>query len=424
MNALYLGLDLGTSGLRSAVVDETGAVVSTARAHYPEGTGAESWWSGAMACLTNQMDALRGIGRDPKHIAAMAVDGTSGSMVLTRADLTPVTQPLMYNSAGFKAEAQIIAKHAPKTHITRGENSALARALRLVSEDEGPTAAHLLHQADFIAAKLMGRGGLSDDNNALKTGYDPQTGRWPDWISQIGLPDALLPEVRPAGALGGPIAGDVARTLGLADNTRVHMGTTDSVAAFLAAAPLQPGVAVTSLGTTLAIKVMSEARIDAPEFGLYSHKLGQGWLVGGASNTGGGVLLAHFAPDEIAQLSQDVDPLSATPLDYYPLVKPGERFPINDPNFAPRLSPRPAADAAFLHGMLEGIARIERECYAKIAELGGPEITALYTAGGGAQNPVWKQIRERVLGLKITRAEVTEAAVGTARLLLQKPDGG
>lgn len=66
----------------------------------------------------------------------------------------------------------------------------------------------------------------------------------------------------------------------------IHAGTTDSIVAFLAAADPVPGAAVTSLGTTLAVKLMSDTRIKAPEMGLYAHRLGKGRLIGGASNTG------------------------------------------------------------------------------------------------------------------------------------------
>lgn len=63
-------------------------------------------------------------------------------------------------------------------------------------------------------------------------------------------------------------------------------GTTDSIAAFLAAGVDAPGQAVTSLGSTLAIKLLSETRVDDARYGVYSHRLGDSWLVGGASNTG------------------------------------------------------------------------------------------------------------------------------------------
>lgn len=418
MTSLSLGIDLGTSGIRSAVLDDAGVVVATARATYGAQAGdtidAHTWWVGAAECITSQIAALRALGRDPKDIARIGVDGTSGSMVLTDATLCPVSPALMYNSSGFDAEAARIATLAPDPHITRGSNSALARFLRLASHAQG--GAHLLHQADFIAAKLIGRGGYSDHNNALKTGFDPQDNSWPDWFEALD-PTNLLPEVLPAGAPAAPISKPVAHDFGLSPHTVIHVGTTDSVAAFLAAAPLRIGAAVTSLGTTLAVKMLCERRIDAPEIGLYSHKVGDGWLVGGASNTGGGVLRQFFSDDDLARLSAQIDPDTPSSLDYYPLTKPGERFPINDPHLPPRMDPRPNDDSAFLHGLLESIARIERRCYAEMSKRGAPAPNPLMAAGGGAQNAVWTAIRARVLGCPIQPARYTQAAVGTAKLI-------
>ncbi|MEM0936322.1 MAG: FGGY-family carbohydrate kinase [Pseudomonadota bacterium] len=421
MTGLSLGLDLGTSGIRSAVLDADGALLSTARAAYPANSSsridAEDWWRGARTCLEVQIAALAEMGIAPSEIRRIGVDGTSGSMVLTDAALAPVSQGLLYNSAGFEAEAQQIAAVAPDPHITRGANSALARALALRAEERDGRARHLLHQADFVAAKLMGQGGYSDHNNALKTGFDPDLGAWPDWLCNLFDGGAILPEALSAGAPAAPVSPDIARSLGLSPETMVHMGTTDSIAAFLASAPLEIGAAVTSLGTTLAVKMLSERRIDAPEIGLYSHRLGAGWLVGGASNSGGGVLRQFFSQAEIEALSAQIDPTVETDLDYYPLPKPGERFPINDPAFPPRLAPRPHNDADFLHGLFDGIARIEARCYAEIGSRGAPPVAALYTAGGGAKNTTWTAIRTRILQMPIKTADHTEACVGTARLI-------
>lgn len=72
--------------------------------------------------------------------------------------------------------------------------------------------------------------------------------------------------------------------------------------------------------------------------------------MGGASNTGGAVLRQYFTNDQLQQLSQRIDPDQPSGLDYYPLVNPGERFPVNDPALQPRLEPRPEDDALFLQG--------------------------------------------------------------------------
>ncbi|NRB04795.1 MAG: FGGY-family carbohydrate kinase [Rhodobacteraceae bacterium] len=418
--SLALGIDIGTSGVRSAVIDPDGRIIAMARASHlaqdPANIDATLWWTAVETCLTRQIEALREAGQNPADIAGLAVDGTSGSMVLTDANLRPVTRALMYNSKGFDTEAARIAKVAPKTHITQGSNSALARAMHLTSETRGP-AHHLLHQADYITAKLLGYGGYSDHNNALKTGFDPETEQWPDWTSAVFDPH-LLPKVMPVGANLGTMCGAVSQKFGFDNSVRVHAGTTDSIAAFLACAPMERGTAVTSLGSTLAIKILSETRIDDPRIGLYSHRLGNMWLVGGASNTGGAVLAHFFSPDEIAHLSAEIDPHTPSGLDYYPLLEPGERFPVNDPALAPRLSPRPESDAQFLHGIFEGIAQIEALSYREIEARGGPKPHQLFGAGGGSTNKTFAAIRHRALGLEPKSSEHSEAAIGATKLVL------
>jgi hypothetical protein len=92
------------------------------------------------------------------------------------------------------------------------------------------------------------------------------------------------------------------------------------------------------LGSTLAIKLLSTTRIDDARFGVYSHRLDDKWLVGGASNTGGAVLKQFFTDEQLQKLSEQINPMEASPLDYYPLKAVGERFPVADPNLVPRYS--------------------------------------------------------------------------------------
>ncbi|GKC60177.1 hypothetical protein Tco_1087775, partial [Tanacetum coccineum] len=108
-------------------------------------------------------------------------------------------------------------------------------------------------------------------------------------------------------------------------------GTTNSIAAFLAARATQPEKAVTSLGSTPEIKLLSTTRIEDARFRVYSHRLDDKWLVGGASNTGGAVLRQLFSDEQLENLSKQIDPMEPSLLDYYPLPAEGERFPIGDP---------------------------------------------------------------------------------------------
>ena len=416
---LALGIDIGTSGIRTAVVAEDGRVLGMARAGHGDHAAddparALGWWQAVEAAVAAQIAHLRDAGHDPLRIRDLAIDGTSGTMLLVDADLNPVTPALMYDSSGFGAAADIIAavrNRAPDPA------SAAARALHLVTLDRGAgRAVHLMHQADFILARFAGGAVGSDDNNALKLGWDPERTQWPGWLVDAGMPERLLPKIHRPGTALGPIARDVADALGLSPDLVVHAGTTDSIAAFLATGAAAVGDAVTSLGTTLALKLVSSRRIEDPARGVYSHRLGDAWLAGGASNTGGGALAAHFTPDAIAGLSARIDPNRPTGLDYYPLPRPGERFPVNDPGLAPRLSPRPDDPVVFLQAMMEGVAAIEAEGYRALVDLGAEPPTRIFTCGGGAQNAAWTCIRARHLPAPVIGAPETEAAVGAARL--------
>ena len=80
--------------------------------------------------------------------------------------------------------------------------------------------------------------------------------------------------------------------------------------------------------------------------------------------------------------------------------------------------PRPDSDVEFLHGLLQGLARIETAGYARLAELGAPPLMRVVTSGGGAKNAVWNAMRERQLGVPVSTAAHCEAAYGSALLCL------
>ncbi len=418
--SLYLGIDIGTSGVRTSVIDRAGTEIASASVAMPAPIrindrpcqDATIWWETVQHCLQLQASRLRELDRQFDEVTALAVDGTSGTLLLTDADLNPLTPGYMYNSANFTAEAEVIAAHAPATSMARGAGSTLARMLFL--QKQATNARYALHQADWIAAKLMRYGGLSDETNALKMGYDVQNRIWPDWFSAMGV--ELPPTVKPVGETFGTVDGTIANQFGFSPDVRVIAGTTDSNAAFLASGASQVGEGVTSLGTTLAIKLLSDKPVSDPSRGIYSHRIKDMWLPGGASNTGGGVLLNHFTLDQMNQMEPKLRPESPTGLDYYPLSRPGERFPIADSNFPPRLTPRPENDVEFFQAILEGISEIERVGYTALQQLGAPTLKRVFTAGGGARNQAWTKIRTARLRVPITNAQSSNASTGVARV--------
>ncbi|MEQ1661552.1 MAG: FGGY-family carbohydrate kinase [Thiobacillus sp.] len=408
----FLGIDFGTSGARSCVIDAEGAVVAKDKRDFgtlEEYERAGIWREALWDLVASLPLAIR------TQLSDIALDGTSGTVLACDEALTPRHPPLLYNDDRAVDEAALIAKTATPGHPAAAITSGLAKMLWL-KKRLGLTGARLyLNQADWLSGLLTGRVGMSDYHNALKMGLDLDTLKWPDWVEYLADVDYLPVPIAPGASLG-TVSRPRARYLGVNPGCMVRAGTTDSIAAFLAAGVKQSGDAVTSLGSTLVLKLLSDTRVESSAHGVYSHWFGTRWLAGGASNAGGAVLRQFFDDRQLATLSERIDPTVASPLDYLPLPQAGERFPVNDPTLAPRLAPRPPDDAEFLHGLLESLARIETRSYGLLSELGANAVRKIDTAGGGAHNPAWTGIRARLLGVPVTPAEHTEAAYGAARL--------
>ncbi|KAJ6716837.1 D-RIBULOSE KINASE [Salix koriyanagi] len=394
---LYLGMDFGTSGARYALIDKQGTIHSEGKREYPVLMNDEkmdwvrSWRAALFSLLEDIPIHLRPL------VASISIDGTSATTLIVDSNTgEPLWRPFLYNESCPDA-LPTVKSVAPANHTVCSGSSTLCKLVSWWNiEGSNKKSALLLHQADWLLWLLHGKLGVSDYNNALKVGYDPASDSYPSWLRSQPY-SQLLPSVIAPGTSIGNLKEEIRTQFGFQEDCIVCAGTTDSIAAFLAARATQPGKAVTSLGSTLAIKLLSTTRIDDARFGVYSHRLDDKWLVGGASNTGGAVLKQFFTDEQLQKLSEQINPMEASPLDYYPLKAVGERFPVADPNLVPRLHPRPESDVEYLHGILESIARIE--------DLGATQVEEVLTAGGGAKNEKWTKIRERVLGLPVSRGK-------------------
>ena len=415
---VFIGIDVGTSACRSCAIDAHGHVIAQARTVLPAPArrGAEVeqdagiWW----LALTETLDRLTG-DLDTNTVRRIAIDGTSSTLLLCDRLGTPLTPALMYNDARASTEAGRIRHFAAPNSAAQGASSSLAKLLYLAGHRPGVDYL-ALHQTDWLTGMLTGQFGISDENNALKTGYDPVRRCWPAWIRKLGIPSDSLPRVLAPGTRIASLSPPLLKRWRLPAGVGVVAGTTDSTAGFIAAGAVMPATAVTALGSTLVIKVLSDQPVFEAGYGVYSHRLGDRWLVGGASNAGGTVLRNLFTPCDIHRYTRLMKPQQSTGLDYYPLPAPGERFPIQDAALRPRLEPRPPSDAAFFQGILESLTRIEQRGYRLLARLGAPYPEQVITVGGGADNTGWMQIREDMLGVPVSKAVQQEAAYGAALL--------
>jgi len=423
VNSNYvIGVDVGTSGVRAVALDSANVALAMSRTPYTDfdlqSSGSyrspEIWWAAVRRAVRSVVKQL-----PERKAVALSVDGTSGTVLPIDQHGEPLSEPMMYNDTiDDTSILRSIASAMPQHSAAGGATSGLAKVIKFAPQKP----AAVVHQADWIVGRLCGSFTHSDANNALKTGFDPVAMKWPEWINEVADVISLLPDVAIPGDVVDEVSDSIASDLGMVTSVKIVAGTTDGCAAFLATGASEVGDAVTSLGSTLTLKLLCEKPVFAPEFGIYSHRIGQTWLAGGASNTGGAVLAHYFSDSELQQLSQRIKPNQPTGHNYYPLVNPGERFPVNDPGLAPQVQPRPDDDAEFLQGLLEGIAAIEQSGYQKLVSVGAPDVISIRSVGGGAASAPFTQIRQNKLGLEFKPALSEEAAFGVATLAKNAAD--
>ncbi|MFM7372422.1 MAG: FGGY family carbohydrate kinase, partial [Sphaerospermopsis kisseleviana] len=268
----YLGIDFGTSGARAIVIDEEARIVSQKRYPWANVTNWVNCWKDALWGL------IEGISQEwRREIGAIAINGTSSTILLTDAAGQPVDAPLLYNDPRGSMMLKDLSSIAPPNHTVLSATSSLAKLLWMQQLPTFNQARYLLHQADWLAFLLHGKLGISDYHNALKLGYDVEKLQYPEWLEKMQIP-VFLPQVLAPGTPISEITPEIAAKFGFRRDCLVCTGTTDSIAAFLASGAKLPGEAVTSLGSTLVLKLLSRTRVEDARYGIYSHRLGDLWL--------------------------------------------------------------------------------------------------------------------------------------------------
>ncbi len=342
---LTIGIDLGTGGVRAVAATMQGDVLARAAAAFPRSTNVrhagrheqvpQDWWRAVCLVCNALTERLQASGALTSQMAGLAVDGTSGTIVAVDAAGQALRPALMYNDTRAAAEAQALrdlsraAGCKPPSGLDASFGLAKIEWLRRHEPQVIEQTARFVHQADYIVGRLTGELGVTDDSNALKTGYDLVLERWPEWLTRLpGVADRL-PRVVPPGTCIGSLSPAAAAETGLPVGLPVLAGATDGTAACMASGLRRAGDYNTTLGTTLVFKGMSRQPLEADDQPIYSHKLPGGWwLPGAASNTGCEWIGAWFGGRKLRQMDKAAGAILPGGYVCYPLVRRGERFPF------------------------------------------------------------------------------------------------
>ncbi len=426
--ACFIGVDVGTQGVRVILANEQGEILgneeistfhrSPGPASYRISQNPLEWWEAVQKCLTRLLSAQPLYVKD--SIKAIAVTSTSGTVIPLDKDNRPLADAIMYSDTRQEAEGKLCRdlalRHQPSGYTGFNTSSGLSKMVWFVKNhpEQAGLISTWIHAADYLTGRLSGNFRITDQTNALKSGYDLIARTWPAYLTRhLPLQESWLQEVVPSGTVLGPLTKELQALWGLPP-VLVIAGITDGCASQVASGAVKPGDWNTTIGTTLVVKGVTNQLVSDPEGRLYCHRHPQGyWMPGGASNTGADWISENFGED-LDAMNRAASELIPTGFSVYPLRQKGERFPFTAPAAKGFTDPAITCREQLFTAGLEGVAYIERLSYELVRALSGEDITAVYSAGGGANSEVWMKIRANVLGRPVYKMSHTSGALGAA----------
>lgn len=410
----FLGIDLGTGGVRCLLVEEDGTIQAESSGGLRgRNLAEEDHWSEQdpdewISVLEGTLDELFANPANRK-VEAIAVDSTSGTVLPVAEGGRPLGMALLYNDMRSREQAE---KCGPIFGGACSPTFSLPKILWMQEHLDLPEDCLFLHATDYLNSWLTGSTEVPTDfTNALKSGADLETGDW----SQT-LPDVRLPAVVPPGRRFGVLRKDLCRRWQLSGEVALVSGATDSNAAFYASGAAGPGDWSSTVGTTLAVKGLSEVKLEDSQARIYCHRHPDGsWLPGGASNAGGEIVRRLFG-ERLGELEMAARERDGTDHLVYPSVRRGERLPFAEDCFEPFFVGREEDEVGVFLACLEGVSFVEALVFELIESLGGTVGENVFATGGATLSLLGLEVRANVLQKRVRVPAHPSSAMGAAIL--------
>ncbi|QDU52633.1 xylulokinase [Gimesia panareensis] len=448
--AVFLGVDIGTSGTKTLAMQEDGTILASATEEYPlysphpgwSEQDPEDWWQATIKSVRKVLKAGKIKAADVKGI------GLSGQMhgsVFLNKKHEVIRPALLWNDQRTAAECAEIEQRAGgrKKLIKLVANPALTGFtapkilwLRNQEPKHFDKTVQVLLPKDYIRFRLTGEFAteVSDASGTLL--LDVKQRNWSrPLLSKLELDESLLPDVYESEDVSGHLTDESARLLGLSKGVAVVGGGGDQAAGAVGNGIVKKGVISATMGTSGVVFAHSdEVQID-PEGRVHTfcHAVRDKWHVMGVVLSAGGSLQWYrnqlceqqvaeakrkkVDPYELISAQAEQAPPGSEGLFFLPYLT-GERTPHADPD----------ARAAWIglslrHGrphlsraVMEGATYAMRDSLEIIKELDIP-VREIRLSGGGARSPFWRQLQADIYGQKVVTINAEEGpAYGVALL--------
>ncbi|MFO0909504.1 MAG: xylulokinase [Isosphaeraceae bacterium] len=450
--SVTLGIDIGTSGTKTLAIDSSGAILASASAEYPcshpqpgwSEQDPELWWKATVATIGEVM--ARG-SLSPADIKGVGLSGQMHGSVFLDAQGKVIRPALLWNDQRTAAEcAEIESRAGGKEALIRlVANPALtgftAPKLLWVRNHEPANwerVRQVLLPKDYIRYRLSGTYAteVSDASGTLL--LDVANRRWStELLGKLDIDPTLLPACFESPEISSKVSKLGAQATGLAEGTPIAGGGGDQPAGAVGNGIVRSGVVSATMGTSGVVF----AHADEPGFDPLGRLQRFCHAVPGAYCAFGVVLAAggsfQWFRNELSKVEieaarkQGIDPyflltdeaalagIGAEGLFFLPYLT-GERTPHFDPD----------AKGAWIgltvrHGrphlvrsVLEGATYAMRDSLELIRDM-GIAISQIRVSGGGARNPLWRQIQADIYGVDVHTVNSSEGPAFGVALLAQ-----
>ncbi len=441
--SVFLGLDVGTSGVKAILVAPSGDVVASATSPLTMATPQpgwaeqepEAWWQASLASIA----AVRGK-RPDARVASIGISGQMHSSVFLDRKGEVIRPALLWCDGRTTAECEEITSRVGGEERLRDlasnpalEGFTLPKVLWLRRHEPAAFArlATVLLPKDYIRYRLTGALATEPSDASATLMFDTARLRWSDEIMRaVELPASLLPDVGPSAGVLGRVSADAADLTGIETGTAVVGGGADNACGAAGVGVVAPGEVVTSWGTSGTVLAPTAMPLVDPRLRAHTfcHVVPEMWYLMGVVLTAGGAFAWYQeqlarelagASDAAARLDAEAAsaPRGADGVTFLPYLQ-GERTPHRDASARGAVLGLSLAHtrAHLTRAVLEGICFALRDSLTILQSVGLSPNHLLLT-GGGAKSRLLRQLQSEIFGLPVTTVNREEGPAYGAALL-------
>lgn len=445
MKNLILGVDFGTGGCKTTVIDTDGNVVATVFEEYPSDHKHPGWseqnpahWIQAFdntvrACLAKE-------GADTNRIVGIGISASAHNAVLLDENDNVIRPCIMWNDQRSGAQVKAltetynqrifeIAMQMPTATWTMPQ-------LLWIKENDAESF-HKIHRLLFIKdyVRRYVTGDFCTDHVDAQGSllYDARNKVWSEELcDMIGLSTTVLPPIKGSKEISGTVRKEVALRTGLKEGTPVITGCSDTAAEDYGSGAVEEGQLLVKLATAGNVNMIFHHPHPHPKAYTYPYAVeGMWYMVTGTSASASSYRWLRDAlygvekeqcknegKDVYMHMNEDAAqiPVGSRGLIFHPYIL-GERCPYFNPDARANFFGLSIVHdkSCFSRAVLEGVAYSLYDCFQVVREM-GRDASEIRLIGGGAKSTLWCQIISDVFGLPVIRPENDDSSFGSALL--------